>query len=63
MILYKKYPMIFEEKNYEIRVLYDDTTINVVSFLNNYVRGHNIPQCGVRRIPHLILLFSVMIFN
>ncbi|MHA1343953.1 MAG: type ISP restriction/modification enzyme [Promethearchaeota archaeon] len=27
------------------------------------VRGHNIPQCGVRRIPHLILLFSVMIFN
>ena len=28
--------MTFEEKNYEIRVLYDDTTINVVAFLNNY---------------------------
>lgn len=36
MILYKKYPVKFEEKNYEIRVLYDDTTVNVVTFLNNY---------------------------
>ena len=36
MILYKKYPIIFEEKDYEIKVLYDNTTINVVAFLNNY---------------------------
>ena len=36
MILYKKYPMTFEEKKYEIRVLYDDTTINVVTFFNNH---------------------------
>ena len=36
MILYKKYPMTFEEKDYEIRVLYDSTTINVVAFLNNH---------------------------
>jgi len=36
MLLYKKIPMKFEEKDYEIRVLYDDTTINVVAFLNNY---------------------------
>lgn len=28
--------MKFEEKDYEIRVLYDDTIINVVAFLNNY---------------------------
>ena len=36
MILYKKHPMTFEEKKYEIRVLYDDTTINVVTFFNNH---------------------------
>ena len=36
MKLFKKIPMIYEEKNYEIRVLYDDTTINTVAFLNNY---------------------------
>ena len=36
MILYKKYPMTFEEKDYEIRLLYDSATINVVAFLNNH---------------------------
>ena len=36
MQLFKKIPMKFEEKDYEIRILYDDTTINVVAFLNNY---------------------------
>lgn len=36
MILFEKIPMKFEEKDYEIRVLYDDTIINVVAFLNNY---------------------------
>jgi hypothetical protein len=36
MILFKKIPMKFEKKDYEIRVLYDDATINVVAFLNNY---------------------------
>ena len=36
MILYKKVPFSFEEKNYEIRVFYDDKTINIVAFRNNY---------------------------
>ena len=36
MILFKKIPMTFEGKEYEIRVLYDNNTINVVAFLNNY---------------------------
>lgn len=36
MVLHKKIPMTFEGKDYEIRVLYDDTTINVVAFLNNH---------------------------
>ena len=41
MILYKKYPMTFEEKDYEIRLLYDSTAINVVAFLNNHpVNGY-----------------------
>jgi len=41
MILYKKYPMTFEGKVYEIRVVYDSATINVVAFLNNHpVNGY-----------------------
>ena len=36
MTLFEKIPMSFEGRNYEIRVLYDDTTINVVAFLNNH---------------------------
>ena len=36
MKLYEKIPVKFEGKDYEIRVLYDDTTINVVAFLNNH---------------------------
>ena len=36
MILYKKVPFSFEEKNHEIRVFYDDKTINIVAFRNNY---------------------------
>ena len=36
MILFNKIPFPFEGKNYEIRILYDDTTINVVAFLNNH---------------------------
>ncbi len=36
MKLFKKIPMTFEEKDYEIRVLYDETTINVAVFLNNH---------------------------
>ena len=36
MQLFKKISMKFEEKDYEIRILYDDTTINVVAFLNNF---------------------------
>ena len=36
MLLHKKISWPFENKNYEIRILYDDRTINVVAFLNNY---------------------------
>ena len=36
MIFYKKVPFSFEEKNYEIKVFYDDKTINIVAFRNNY---------------------------
>ena len=36
MVLFKKYKMPFEDKNFEIRVYYDDRIINVVAFLNNY---------------------------
>jgi hypothetical protein len=36
MTLFKKIPISFEEKQYEIRVLYDETTVNVVAFLQNH---------------------------
>ena len=36
MDLYRKYPMTFEGKEYDIRVLYDDKVINVAAFMNNY---------------------------
>ena len=36
MKLFKKIPISIEEKDYEIRVLYDDTVINVVAFLDNH---------------------------
>jgi len=36
MIFYKKVPFSFEEKNYDIKVFYDDKTINIVAFRNNY---------------------------
>ena len=36
MILLRKIPFSYEEKNYEIRILYDDTLINVVAFYNNH---------------------------
>lgn len=36
MLLFKKVPMTFEGKEYEIRVLYDENTINVAAFLNNH---------------------------
>ena len=51
MILFEKIPVSFEKKQYEIRVLYDDTTINVVTFLNNH------PANGFRhqvKIPKLV---------
>jgi hypothetical protein len=41
MILYKKIPLNFEGKEYEIRVLYDDRLISVAAFLNNHpVEGY-----------------------
>lgn len=36
MRLFKKEPIRFEEKTYEIRVYYNDAIINVVAFLNNF---------------------------
>ena len=41
MRLFKKIPIKFEGKDYEIQVLFDDTTINVVAFLNHHpVNGY-----------------------
>ncbi|MDD5258842.1 MAG: hypothetical protein PHD29_02640 [bacterium] len=42
MILFKKIPFSFEEKNYEIQIFYDDTLINVIAFHNHY------PVNGIR---------------
>ena len=42
MELFNSIPFTFEGTDFEIRIFYDDTTINVVSFLN----GH--PACGYR---------------
>ncbi|MBC8400446.1 MAG: hypothetical protein ISR95_07030 [Candidatus Marinimicrobia bacterium] len=56
MKLFKKIPMIFEDKKYEIRILYDSTTINVVAFLNNHpANGYRhqviIPKkCDIKRV-------------
>lgn len=36
MELFKKIPLNVEDKDYEIRVLCDDTVINVVAFLDNH---------------------------
>ena len=36
MILFKKAPFTFEEKDYEIKVFYNDKLVNVVAFENNY---------------------------
>jgi len=36
MELFNSIPFIFEEEDFEIRIFYDDVTINVVSFLNGY---------------------------
>jgi len=36
MILFKSIPFTFEDKDYEIKVFYDDTVINILVFHNNY---------------------------
>jgi len=36
MIFFKKITHVFEEKEYEIRVLYDRNIINVAAFLDNH---------------------------
>ena len=36
MHLFKKVPFSHEEKNYDIKVFYSDTSITVVAFHNNY---------------------------
>ena len=56
MDLFNKTPMTWNNKIYEIRVLYDDRKINVVTFQNNHpVNGfrHQIllpKKCDVARI-------------
>jgi len=41
MDLFNSIPVTFEGTDYEIRILYDDTTINVVAFLNGHpVNGY-----------------------
>jgi len=57
MTFYKKVPFSFEEKNYEIRVFYDDKTINIVAFRNNY------PANGLRhqiKIPKSIPIEEIL---
>jgi hypothetical protein len=44
VILFKKTPLRFEGQDYEIRMLYDNETINVVAFLGNH------PANGYRHI-------------
>lgn len=36
MELFNSIPFPFEGENFEIRIFYDDATINVVAFLNGY---------------------------
>jgi len=36
MLLYKKVLYSFAERDYEIKVFYDNNTINIVSFKNHY---------------------------
>ena len=36
MILLKKIPFTFEDKKYEIRILFGNHTINIVAFYSNY---------------------------
>lgn len=56
MELFNSIPFTFEEENFEIRILYDDVTINVVSFLNGYpANGYRyqvkVPkECNAKRI-------------
>lgn len=56
MKLFKKIPFSFKEKDYEIRVLYNDATINVVAFLNNHPANgyrHQVKlpkQCDIKEI-------------
>ena len=36
MLLYKKVPYSFAESDYEIKIFYDNNTINIVTFKNHY---------------------------
>ena len=36
ILLYKKVPYSFAERDYEINVFYDSNTINIVAFKNHY---------------------------
>ena len=36
MELFESIPYMFEEESFDIRIYYDDATINVLAFLNGY---------------------------
>ena len=66
MRLFKKVPMTFEEKSYEIRVYYNDTIINIVPFLNNFPANglrHQLQlpkKCNVQGILKEVMLDEVV---
>ena len=59
MILFKNIPFTFEDKDYEIKVFYNDSLITVLVFHNNYpVNGfrHQIKISKKRSVKELLKL-------
>ena len=57
MKLFKKIPYTFEDKDYEVRVFYDDTSINIATF------SHNHPANGFRyliKIPKNVVIEKLL---
>ena len=51
MELFNSIPFAFEEENYDIRIFYDDVTINVVAFLNGYrANGYRYQEKNSKRV-------------
>ena len=53
MIFFKSVPFTFEDKDYDIKVFYNDTTINTLVFHNNY------PVNGFRHLIKISKKLSV----